>query len=164
MKSLITTLKTIGGGALGFIAMVVLFALGIAFIFGMVWVSDKAMPWLIGAARIAFNICLFVLLPMCIFRKLRPWAGVGFVYASLAFGILIWAVSCVYVVQVWGYGALVVGLLFAGVGVVPVALLAALVHGQWSNLLALFLGVVLTFGSRILGAWLTERPTTAEPA
>jgi type IV secretory pathway VirB2 component (pilin) len=60
-----------------------------------------------------------------------------------------------FVVYAWGYGALAVGLIFAGVGVVPVALLAALFHAEWSVLLELVVGIVLTFGARFLGLWLT---------
>jgi hypothetical protein len=68
---------------------------------------------------------------------------------------MLWAYSCLFVVYAWGYGALAVGLIFAGVGVVPVALLAAIFHAEWSVLLELVVSIVLTFGTRFLGFWLT---------
>jgi hypothetical protein len=123
-------LKKIGVSALvpiGFIAILFLIALLLR---GMVWASDKALPWLVTASKYTIGICIFVLLPLCIFRKLRTWAGVAFVYASLIFGAMLFAYSCLFVVEVWGYGGLAIGLIFAGVGVVPVALLAALLHAQ----------------------------------
>jgi hypothetical protein len=137
----------------GFIILLFLFAVTIR---GMVWASDKALPWLVAAGWIAIAICLFVLSPLCIFRKTRPWAGIGFAYASLVFGLELWAYSCLFVVYKWGYVGLGIGLLFAGVGVVPMAFVAAILHAEWSALLEIVLGLCLTFGTRYLGMRLTE--------
>jgi hypothetical protein len=145
----------VGGYAIGLIVV----CLGLFFITlllrGMVWASDKMMPWLVTASGIALLICIFIFLPLCIFRKTRPWAGVGYVYASYVFGVMLWAYSCLFVVYAWGYVALGIGLVFAGVGVVPMALLAALFHAEWSVLWEVVFGIVLTFGTRFLGIWLT---------
>jgi hypothetical protein len=145
----------VGGSAVGLIVLcVVLFAIALL-LRGMVWASDKMMPWLVTASGVALLICIFVFLPLCIFRRTRPWAGVGYVYASYVFGLMLWAYSCLFVVYAWGYGALAIGLIFAGVGVVPVALLAAIFHTEWAVLLEVVVGIVLTFGTRFLGIWLT---------
>jgi len=145
----------VGGYAIGLIVIALgLFAVAL-FLRGMVWASDKLMPWLITASGIAALICVFIFLPLCIFRKTRPWAGVGYYYASYVFGTMLFAYSCLFAVFAWGYGALAVGLIFAGVGVVPVALLAALFHSEWSVLWELIFGILLTFGTRFLGIWLT---------
>jgi hypothetical protein len=149
-------LGLIGGSALGLIAFVVVLSVVVLLLHGMVWVSDRALPWLLTVSKYTIGICIFVLLPLCIFRKLRPYVGVAFAYASLVFGAMLWAYSCLFAFDVWGYGGLIIGLIFAGVGVVPVALLAALLHAQWWNLLDLVVGIVLAFGTRILGAWLSE--------
>ncbi len=124
---------------------------------GMVWASDKLMPWLMTASGIALLICIFILLPMSAFSRSRAWAGVGCYYASFVFGAMLWAYSCLFVVFNWGYGALAVGLIFAGVGVLPVALLAALFHAEWSVLLELVFGIMLTFGTRVFGTWLISK-------
>jgi hypothetical protein len=104
----------VGGYAIGLIVI----CLGLFFIAlllrGMVWASDKLMPWLVTASTIAVLICIFIFLPLCIFRRTRPWAGVGYVYASYVFGLMLWAYSCLFVVYAWGYGALAIGLIFAG--------------------------------------------------
>jgi hypothetical protein len=145
----------VGGYAVGLIVIcVVLFFIALL-LRGMVWASDKMMPWLVTASGIALLVCICIFLPLCIFRRTRPWAGVGYVYASYVFGLMLWAYSCLFVVYAWGYGALAVGLIFAGVGVVPVALLAAIFHAEWSVLLELVVSIVLTFGTRFLGLWLT---------
>src|SRR5260221_5949008 len=117
---------------------------------GMVWASEKVLPWLLDASRIAFDICVFVFLPLCIFKKTRPWAGLGYFLSSFLFVAVLFAFACIVCVQLCGYGALFVGLFLAGVGVVPVALLAALFHGAWSLFWDLVFGVVLTFGTRYL--------------
>jgi hypothetical protein len=148
-------LKKLGLSILFPIALIVILFLSLLLLRGMMWTFDKVYPWLLRASEIAFVICVLVFLPLCIFRKTRPWAGVGFVYASYVFGIFLFAYACFFVVEVWGYVGLAIGLIFAGVGVVPVALLAALLHAEWSVLLELTFGIFLTFGARFLGLRLT---------
>lgn len=148
-------LKRVGTFALFPLGLIAVLFLTVLTLRGVVWASDKFLPWLMTASEVAITICVFVLLPLCIFRKSRPWAGVAFVYASLLFGLVLFAWSCVFVVSIWGYGGLVVGLFFAGVGVVPVALLASLVHADWAALAQLLIMVFFAFGTRLLGIRLT---------
>jgi len=149
-------LKKIGTSALVPIGCGAFLLLTVLLFRGMVWASEKALPWLLTASKYTVGICIFVLLPLCIFRKLRPYVGVAFAYASLVFGAMLWAYSCLFAFDVWGYGGLIIGLIFAGVGVVVIAFLAALLHAQWWVLLDLVVGIVLTFGTRILGDWLSD--------
>jgi VIT1/CCC1 family predicted Fe2+/Mn2+ transporter len=53
-------------------------------------------------------------------------------------------------------------LLFAGVGVVPMAFVAALFHAEWAALLSVVLGIILTFATRFLGIRLTTIPPQEE--
>ena len=79
------------GGCLLYVGLVLLFMfLAVAFVNGMVWVSAKVLPWLVILAWVVFAVCLVILLPLGIFKKTRPWAGVGFFYSSYAFGMLLW--------------------------------------------------------------------------
>ncbi len=48
------------------------------------------------------------------------------------------------------------GLFFGVVGVLPVAFLAALLHGEWLLRLNIVLGVVFTYGTRFLGHYLVS--------
>jgi len=152
-----SVLKKVGYFALFWIIVFVVLFLIAVLLRGMVWASEKVLPWLIDAGRIAFDICVLVFGPLCIFKKTRPWAGLGYFFSSFLFGAVLFAFACIVCVQLWGYGALFVGLFLAGVGVVPVALLAALFHGAWSLFWDLVFGVVLTFGTRYLGVRLTEQ-------
>lgn len=47
---------------------------------------------------------------------------------------------------------MVVGILLGGVGVVPIAMLSAVFHGAWGALGSIVLGVVLTYGWRVVSA------------
>lgn len=147
-------------GGLNTIAMIAIMALGLVVLAmilrGAVWAAEKAIPWLIIASGWAQFVCLFVLGPLSLFRRTRRAAGIGFITASFVFGAMLLAFSCLFVVYTWGYVALVAGLLFAGVGVFLVALLAALVHLDGYVLLELVIGFLLTFGTRFLGAYLTD--------
>src|SRR5438445_11070222 len=127
--------------------MAVLFLLSVLLLRGMVWASEKALPWLIDAGRIALDVCVVGLLPLCIFRKTRPWAGLAFYLVSFLFGTMLFAFSCLVVVQIWGYGGLIFGLILGGVGVVPVAFFASLFHAEWPLFWDVVFGTVLTFGS-----------------
>jgi hypothetical protein len=144
-------LKDAAYWALGLAIMAGVFLLIALLMRGIVWASDKALPFLLLAGGRTFDVCFFVFLPFCIFRKTRPWAGLGFVLASYVFGTALWAFSCIVVVGHWGYVGLIVGLLFAGVGVLPVAFLASLFHAEWYVVLELTIGLVLTFFTRFVG-------------
>ena len=51
----------------------------------------------------------------------------------------------------------IIGLAFAGVGIVPVAMLAELLYGEWQVLFGFVILIVLTFGLRALGFWLAKK-------
>jgi hypothetical protein len=144
-------LKAAGYFILFWIVAVALLLLVRVAIHGMVWVSGKIWPWLFDASEITLVVCVVVLLPLCIFRKTRPWAGLGFYISSYIFGSLLFAFSCIVAYEIWGYVGLIVGLVLAGFGVVPVAFFAALFHAEWTILLDIVFGLVLTFGTRIVG-------------
>jgi|SRR6266853_3166593 len=152
-----SVVKKVGYFALFWIIVLAVLLLIAVLLRGMVWASEKVLPWLLNAGSIAFDICVLILGPLCIFRKTRPWAGLGYFLSSFLFGAILFAFSCIVCVHLWGYGALFFGLFLGGVGVVPVALLAALFHRAWSLFWDLIFGVVLTFGTRYLGVRLTEQ-------
>ena len=75
-------------GALLILA-VVLFAIA-GILVGIKWIAIHLLQSLVPATEIAFAFCILILLPMCIFRKTRPWAGIGFYFSSFVFGIGLW--------------------------------------------------------------------------
>ena len=154
-------LKSIGatvGGLLIWvvICVVALFVIGLL-IGGAGWVSDRLFPWFAKASFIAFLVLIVVLLPLSAIRATRGFAAVVILCLSYLFGATVWMEGLLTTLDIWGVGAVVLGLCFLGVGVVPIAMLATLFHGQWSHLGELIVLVILTFGSRFFALWLEER-------
>ena len=102
-------LQTVKGLGMALVVLLVVlfvpFVLSVLYIYGMLWFLEKAFPWLFYGGAIAFAICLLVLLPLSIFRKVRPWTGLGFYVASFLFGTMLFEFSCLVTVQLWGLSA-----------------------------------------------------------
>lgn len=127
------------------------------FIRGGLWLSQVLYPWLTLISAIAFIFCIIVLLPLAFIRKTRGFSGLGLFIASYIFGASLWVWAFLLTYTLWGAIALIIGLFIAGVGVVPIAMFATLLNGEWSILGQLVLLVILTFGSRILGFYLINK-------
>jgi hypothetical protein len=78
------------------------------------------------------------------------------VIASTVFGAMTWVCGLGVTYEAWGIGGVIVGLVFAGVGIVPVAMLAVLLQGEWQALIVFVIFIVLTFGLRALGSGLRK--------
>jgi hypothetical protein len=148
------TLKSIGGCILGICIFVGVIFLAVMFLKGGVWLSERAYPWLVAINAIAFVVILLVLLPLSIFRRTRGFGGGGIYIASFIFGLTLWVWCLLISYTLWGIGGVVVGLFLAGIGVVPIAVLASVFHGLWSIAGQILLLTAITFGSRFLGIYL----------
>jgi hypothetical protein len=56
----------------------------------------------------------------------------------------------------WGPLAVVAGILMAGIGIVPLAIIACVTKGLWAIAVQMFLIVLLTWGSRLGAVALLE--------
>ncbi|WP_173085073.1 hypothetical protein [Fundidesulfovibrio magnetotacticus] len=92
-----------------------------------------------------------------VFKKARTLCGLSIMALSYLIGIGVWLISAIFVYAVWGFWGLVVGLCGFFVGVVPVAMAAAMYHGKWSVFLWIIVMMALAFGSRFLGAYVASR-------
>ena len=70
---------------------------------------------------------------------------------------MIWVCGLGVTYEALGLGGVIIGLVFAGVGIVPVAMLAALLQGEWQALIVFVILIVLTFGLQALGTWLGKK-------
>jgi len=131
----------------------------IAFLFieGGAWLSAKVYPWVSRVFAWTLLIALVVLLPLALFRKTRAFAGSGIYTASFVFGITLWVWGFLLTYTLWGHTAVFIGLFMAGVGVVPIAMLATLFKGWWSMCGELILLTVITFGARAFGIYLVAK-------
>lgn len=148
--------KNIGTYALGIVALLAVIALPVILIAGGVWIGEKILPWLMLISLIALGICIVILGPLALLRFTRPWAGIGYFIASYVFGLTGWFMGLLLTWMLWGGVAVIIGLVFLGVGVIPIAMLATLFKGMWAELGLLILAVVLTYGLRVLGMHLAE--------
>jgi hypothetical protein len=129
--------------------------LAVAFIYGATWVSAKAMPWLYAAFFLAIGFTIFVSLPLSFFRRTRLFAANSFIVVSYIFGLNLWCFALLSTVIYGGTLMAIIGLMVAGVGIVPVALVTIVSKGEWWHLLDLIFLIVLTFGCRGLGKWIS---------
>ena len=157
-------LKSVGFGMLGLLAIIAMLFLVGLLIGGASWLSDHLLPWFMLASTITFGVLVLILLPLSAFRQTRSFAAVAILYASFLFGATVWMDGLLTTEALWGTWAVIVGLCFAGVGIVPIGMLAALFHGAWSVLGELIGFTVLTFGSRFYAIWLGEQVERASQA
>lgn len=106
-----------------FIAILVILALVIV---GPEWLSERRLPGFVRASVLAFALLILVLLPLSACGRSRPFASVAILMVSYVFGATVWMEGLLLTMALWGTIAVVVGLFFAGVGVVPVAMLRRL--------------------------------------
>jgi hypothetical protein len=120
---------------------------------GALWISTVLMPILniIFFCVLAFSIVVF--LPLALFYKTRGISGIGIFLASYIFGLNLWLFSFLMVYKFWGVVGLVIGLLGAGIGIIPVGFLAIL-FGHLEYMTDMIFLIICTFGARLLGAWL----------
>ena len=128
------TLAGLGGLLIMGVFLVVGLAIAGVFIFGAAWASTKLLPVL---TWIVFGLVVFILLPLAIPRATRGFSSVALFVASYVFGATLWMEGLLLTLGIWGLGAVFIGLFLAGVGVVPIAMLATLLKGMWSPLIEL---------------------------
>jgi hypothetical protein len=132
------TLKSIGTAVLGLLILAALLFLAVLLILGAGWVSEKLLPWFSFVSIIAFVVLVVILLPLSGFRRTRSFAATSILIVSYLFGATVWMEGLMVTLAFWGATGVIIGLCFAGVGVVPVGMLAALLHGKWATLFELF--------------------------
>jgi hypothetical protein len=149
--------KSVGFGIGGFVFMLVLMAIPVMLLFGMTWVSMKVFPLLMPTFFWTLALCIVLLGPLSFLARTRGFAATGFMFCSYVFGAVLWMWALLLTYDLWGMMAVVIGILIAGVGIVPVALLAAVFHAEWAGLGDLVFMIVATFGFRFLAFWLASK-------
>ncbi len=158
MKDKLNSIRATVGGLLIWVVICVVCLVVVGLLIGGAkWVSERLLPWFAGASLIAFLLLLIVLLPLSAIRASRGFAAVVILCFSFLFGATVWMEGLLTTLNLWGVGAVVFGLCFAGIGVVPIAMLATLFHGKWSQLGELVGLMILTLGSRVFALWLEEK-------
>lgn len=157
-------LKVVGNILLVILILSAVLVIPVLFIVGAELLSELLLPWLVLASLLAFAFLLLVLFPLAAFRPSRPFASVAMHIVSYVFGATVWMEGLLLTMVLWGTWAVFTGLFFLGVGVVPIAMLATLFQGHWARLAELVVLTVLTFGTRFLALWVSERAGTLPKA
>ena len=150
-------LRGMGALALGIAGIVALFTVALLLLRGVAYVSEIVIPWLVDASGFAFWICLLIFLPLSFIRKTRVAAMWGFLLSSFVFGTCVWVYGFLVTYMTWGIVAVAIGLFVFGVGVVPIAIIASMVHGEWPTVLELVLMTVLTFATRAYSLYVAKK-------
>ena len=150
-------LKAIGSFIIGIAVLIGVAIVAMMLIRGGAWVSEMLYPWIAVLSSFAFVVCIFILLPLAAFKKTRVFSGTGFYIASYVFGVSLWVWSLLLTYFLWGGFALFVGLFLAGVGVLPIAMLATAFNGMWTQFGELVLTMVITYATRSFGYYLVSK-------
>lgn len=104
-------------------------------------------------ADVAFALVIFCLL-LALFPATRIIAGKAIAVSSYFLGINVWVAGAYAVLHLWGLMPLIGGLLFFGIGPVPMGIIALLFHNQASEAGMLFLSLVVMLLTRFAGVWI----------
>ena len=146
-------MKVTGPAAMliGILLLGILIAIPVLLLVGAAEVSAAAlgwMPWIFaivaGAGLLAFG------LPALVAGR-RGRSGIGFLLTATVLGALLWIWSLAFTYEAWGIIPVIIGLLLAGIGIVPVALAAALFEGAWTTLALLLALIACIYGFRVVG-------------
>lgn len=151
-------LKALQGLLIGIIFFIPLILLIITFISGIEWywnniMNSNILHYIFWGTLILFVIGLFLA-----FIKPARFVGSTIMFiTSYVFGAITWLFSLGIAWALWGLISVIIGLFIAGVGVLPVAILASIFTGNWSFLL-IFLVLIISFiVPRILAYYFAEK-------
>jgi hypothetical protein len=97
----------------------------------------------------SFGACVLSL-PLLIFRPVRLFVALAINWLSYIWGLWLWLTAFGFLLSNWGWLPVIIGILFLGVGVVPVAMVMALIHGDFGNFFFFLIAIVLLVGSRLM--------------
>ncbi|MCU1114371.1 hypothetical protein JAK74_11230 [Stenotrophomonas maltophilia] len=112
----------------------------------LLWLSNRGASWLLLASTAYVVFSLFVLLPLAAFRGTRRFAGGGMTVGKGLFGFTLWVLCIALTFAKWGKAVTIVGLLFFGVGIIPMGVVAGFLTDPWYGgfvpllLIALYVG------------------------
>jgi hypothetical protein len=152
MKPNTSKLLSFGKLVLGFAIAVAIFVVLYLAFFTVANLHGKFSQWIsLGfTLLVIFQICMC---PLAVVGRTRRVAGVCLLNSSILLGLLIWMRGIFVAYVLWGLTAVIIGLLFAGVGVVPVAMLACALKSQWGLVAEFAVLIGILIGSRMLGYW-----------
>lgn len=142
-------LKSIGQVIFGIVIFLGILFVVYFFIFGAMHIAVKINPILIRITNVLTAVSVFILLPLTIFKKTRPFSAICLYVSSYFFGLSAWFLGLITTYITLGGFWILIGLIFGGVGVVPMGVIGSIIKGEWSLMWNLLYVTALTFGIRI---------------
>jgi hypothetical protein len=127
------------------------------------WVSVVLAPWLGYVTYLCWAMVIIILTPLAFFRLTKAFARFGLLVAASLFGGLLWLGSIDLLYGAWGVFAVFIGLCLGGIGVVPLAFLAALLTFDWGSIFGLLVLFASAAGT-VFAARRMERKPAAAPS
>jgi hypothetical protein len=155
--SIKSKLTNVGGLLLGAVFLALLLLLLVMIIKGTGWIAVTVLPYLSVALQYAFGISLLVLLPLALIKRLRIVSVFGLGITAMLSGLHMWLISFLAVYSYWGIVGSLIGLAMGGVGVIPLAFIAAAFNGDWSITGDLAYNLGYTLGLFALTAWIASK-------
>ncbi|MEO0463035.1 MAG: hypothetical protein AAF127_07875 [Pseudomonadota bacterium] len=147
--------KTFGSALAGFAMFGTLIAVGIAFLVFAAEFSVWALAWIPSLFAFLVTACVLILLPLSLLPKSRFIAAIGLQISAQIFGLILLIFSMAFVYMQWGLVPVIVGLIFGGIGPIPIAVVAAIIEGQWGFLGNQAILFAATLISAVVGGWLS---------
>lgn len=125
---------------------------------------------LAAIANVLAAASILILIPLLIiaalFKRARKFCGTGTLIISYAWGVSTWLTATVYLNDLWGKVAVVIGVFCFGVGSVPLGCLALLLHRRFGPMFMILGQLVFVYVLRIMGIWIesTGKPESTVPA
>jgi hypothetical protein len=108
------------------------------------------------AAIVAFLVATTAaLVGLCLRRSRQNCSSILFLCA-LVWGLQLWIYCVATLWLYWGWGPVIFGLLFLGIGVLPVAVVKLLFSAHWLELTQILVQLAAIWGTRLLGAWFSH--------
>lgn len=148
-------LKSIGSTLLGIVIFVGIIIMTILLFTLGAKVAFTIQPFINWLAGILFIINLLALL-VALVPKTRGISGLVIYLSSYIYGLGTWIFGLAVTLALWGWLAVIIGVLMGGVGVVPIGMLAAIFHGKGGIFWTLLINLALTYGARIIGTLLVS--------
>jgi hypothetical protein len=123
------------------------------FINGGVWFQDNIFP--LHAVFFVFflGLTFLVLIPLMVIKTTRPYSALSLLVLTYLFGGIVWFYSAHYCLYAIGVVWTIIGFLCAGIGVVPIAFIGAMIKGHWNVVALMVVVLIATFGCRALAAY-----------
>lgn len=128
---------------------------------GLTWIARVVFPLTIWLTQIALAIFIFILLPLSFIRRTYDFSAIGILIVSYVVGASIWIVAFMETYRLWGTWGLVIGLVFMGIGVVPIAILAMLFHGMWAQSAQLVIAALIVIAIQAYSFHVGSKTTKA---